>query len=149
MSLNLATPNTPNLAPSENLLRNVQENAKDTSVEIGPEWFEQSRLEYEREEKPTWEGQQLLWALIFLVIEGKTLLRRAKYGNGWRYPELPSRTDTPVYGFNFAGFYSENIKAKWTNSNTDIRWRPQRDSDDAQGATKGAQRVRDYLRRRI
>jgi hypothetical protein len=149
VALTLGESNQPNLAPSEELLRNAQENAGDNSVEIEPEWFEQTRNDYEQEEKPTWEGQQLLWALIFLVIEGKTLLRRAKYGNGWRYPELPARTDTPVYGFNFTGFYSENIKAKWTSSNTDIRWRPQRDSDDALGATKAAQRVRDYLRRRI
>lgn len=149
MSLTLATSQQPNLAPSDELLRNAQENAGDRSVEIDPEWFTEIKAEFENEEKPTWEGQQLLWALIFLIIEGKSLLKRARYGNGWRYPELPDRTDTPVYGFNFAGFYSENIKAKWTNSNTDIRWRPMRDADDAIGATKGAQHVRDFLRRKI
>ena len=149
MSLTLATSDQPNLAPADDLLRNAQQNAGDRSVEIEPDWFSDIKAQLQDEEKSTWESQQLLWALIFLVIEGKTLLKKAKYGNGWRYPELPDRTDTPVYGFNFAGFYSENIKAKWTNSDTDIRWRPMRDTDDAIGATKGAQNVRDFLKRKL
>lgn len=149
MSLTLPTSDQPNLAPADDLLRNAQQNAADRSVEIEPDWFSDIKAQLQDEEKSTWEAQQLLWALIFLVIEGKTLLKKAKYGNGWRYPELPDRTDTPVYGFNFAGFYSENIKAKWTNSDTDIRWRPMRDTDDAIGATKGAQNVRDFLKRKL
>lgn len=131
------------------LMQNMRQQASDRSVEITDEWFDEIKEKLESEEKSTWEAEWLQCALVFLVIEGKTLLRKAKYGKGWRYPGLPERTDLPVYGFNYTGFYSEALKAQWTNSNTDIRWRPQRDEDNAQGAARAAQNVASDLKRKL
>lgn len=121
----------------------------DRSIEVDPDWFNDEEKRLLNEDSMTWDNSTLQWAMVFSYIEGRHLLRRAKYGGGWRAAPLPERTDTAVYGFNFVGFYSENIRAKWSNSNTDIDWRPTRDTDDSQGASRGAQNVHNFYKRKL
>ena len=149
MSLQLAHTDAPNLAPADNLKQNLEQQARDNSIQIEPDWFKKIKKELESEDKATWDDETLSWALVFNMIEGRQLLKRAKYGAGWRAAPLPDRTDIPVYGYNLTGFYSENIKAKWTQSSTDIRWRPSRETDDAIGATKAGQTAHDHYKRRL
>jgi hypothetical protein len=128
---------------------NMQQQAQDKTVEVEPDWFKIQRKALENEDKQTWDNETLKWALVYNFIEGRQLLRRAKYGNGWRAAPLPERTDIPVYGFNLTGFYSEGIKSKWTQSSTDIEWRPSRETDDAIGATKAGQIAYDHYKRKL
>lgn len=149
VSLTLATSKAPNLAPAVDLTAPIARQAQDKTVEVEPDWFKDQKRELEQEDKQTWDNETLKWALVFNFIEGRHLLKRARYGFGWRSVPMPNQTDIPVYGFNLTGFYSENIKAKWTQSNTDIRWRPARDTDDAIGASKAAQVVHDHYKRKL
>ena len=149
MSLQLPHTDAPNLAPLDSLKQNIERKAQDNSILVEPDWFKKIKGELEGEDKATWDDETLKWALVFNFIEGRHLLKRAKYGKGWRSAPLPERTDIPVYGFNLTGFYSESIKAKWTQSSTDIRWRPSRETDDAIGATKAGQTAHDHYKRRL
>lgn len=149
MSLQLAHKDGPNLAPVDNLAQNFEQQKQDNSILVEPDWFKKMKGELEAEDKAVWEDETLKWGLTFSIIEGRHLLKRAKYGNGWRPAPLPDRTDVPVYGYNIAGFYSEGIKAKWTQSNTDISWRPSRETDDAIGATKAGQIAHDHYKRKL
>lgn len=148
-ALNLAYSEQPNLAPANGLLANMQREGQDRTVEVEPEWFKDQKRALEQEDKEAWDNETLKWALVFNFCEGRQLLKRAKYGHGWRPAPLPDRTDIPVYGFNMTGFYSENIKAKWTQSATDIMWRPSRETDDAIGASKGAQIAYEHNARKM
>lgn len=148
-SLGLSAATTPNLAPADGLRQAAADAGNDRSIEVEAGWFREEFKRLDQEERAVWDAEALKWALIFFFIEGKMLLRRSKYSNGWYAVEAPQRTDIPVYGFNLTGFYSESIRANWTNSNTDIRWLPMRDMDDARGAAKGAQAVRNHLRRKL
>jgi len=149
LSLQLPHTDAPNLAPIQGLTQNLEQQKQDNSILIEPDWFKKQKATLEAEDKATWDDETLSWALVFNMIEGRALLKRAKYGNGWRPAPLPDRTDIPVYGYNLCGFYSENIKAKWTQSSTDIRWRPSRETDDAIGATKGGQIAHDHYKRKL
>lgn len=149
MSLNLPVNDAPNLAPIDNLQQNLASRAQDNSILIEPDWFKKQKKELESEDKQVWDEETLKWALVFNFIEGRHLLKRAKYGTGWRAAPLPDRTDIPVYGYNLTGFYSEGIKAKWTQSNTDIMWRPSRETDDAIGATKAGNIAHDHYKRKL
>lgn len=149
MALQLPHNDAPNLAPIDNLQQNLASRAQDNSILIEPDWFKKTRKELELEDKSTWDEETLKWALVFNFIEGRHLLKRAKYGTGWRAAPLPDRTDIPVYGYNLTGFYSEGIKAKWTQSNTDIMWRPSRETDDAIGATKAGNIAHDHYKRKL
>ena len=139
----------PNVAPFKGVERAISDQQRDTSVLVDTEWFRENRLQLERENENVWRNTFLLHELIFLFIEGKQLLKRARHGGGWRAIPLPDRTDSPVYGLNLVGFYSDNIKAKWTNSNTDIRWRPSRDIDQVIGMARAAGHVHDYYKRKL
>src|SRR5262245_22818597 len=120
MSLTLATSDKPNLASAKGLKPAMDAAAKDQSIEIDSKWFVGQKKMFEREDIETWDIEVLKWAMVFSFIEGRHLLRRARYGGGWRAVGLPEQTDIPVYGLNLVGFYSDNIRAKWANSNTDI-----------------------------
>src|SRR5262245_11653873 len=149
MPLTLPTTDKPNLAPSKALKPAMDAAASDQTIEIDSKWFVGQKRTLEVEDIETWDAETLKWAMTFSFIEGRHLLRRAKYGGGWRAVGLTEQTDIPVYGLNLVGFYSDNIRAKWANSNTDINWRPTRDTDDAQGAAKAAQHVHDFYKRRL
>jgi hypothetical protein len=145
----LAYSEEPNLAAAEGLRGPIERQRQDTSIEVEPEWFRKTRKELEQEDKETWDNETLKWALVFSFCEGRHLLKRAKYGHGWRPAPLPERTDLPVYGFNLTGFYSENIKAKWAQSTTDIMWRPARETDDAIGMSKAGTAVHEHYARKL
>ncbi len=147
--LNLAYSDAPNLAPAQPLARAAQERQQDKTVQVNGDWLKKTKDQYLTENESTWQSQTLIWEMIFLFIEGKQLLKRGRYGGGWRTAPLAERTDSPVYSQNLVGFYSENIKSKWTQSNTDVNWRPTSDADDAQGAAKAAQHVHDYYKRKL
>src|SRR5262245_12841148 len=119
-AFNLAYSEQPNVAPADGLLAHLQREGEDRTVEVEVDWFKDQKKALESEDKETWDNETLKWALVFNFCEGRQLLKRAKYGHGWRPAPLPDRTDIPVYGFNLTGFYSENIKAKWTQSTTDV-----------------------------
>jgi len=139
----------PNLAPSKPLEQLAYDQANDQSVYIDEDWFKDCRKELEEENGSVWKDSVLLWEMIFLFIEGKQILRRSKYGTGWRAVPLPDRTDSPVYSLNLVGFYSDNIKAKWTQSSTDVKWRPVSDADQAVGASKAASNVQQFYERKL
>ena len=147
--LSLAFSEQPNVAPALSLRHSRQERERDKTYEVAPDWFTKTKDQYQRESETTWQSQTLLWEMIFLFIEGKQLLKKGRYSGGWRTAPLPDRTDSPVYSQNITGFYSDQIKAKWTQSNTDVVWRPVSDADAAAGAAKGATRVHDYQKRRL
>lgn len=127
----------------------MREAETDNSVIVDIDWFKKTKKQLEDEDKAIWDNQSLVWGMTFNFIEGKQLLRRSKYGKGWRSAPLPQSTDIQVYAYNLTGFYSDNIRAKWTNSSTDIRWRPTSDSDYSIGKAKASQRVDDYYSRKI
>lgn len=139
---------SPNLAPAQPLQQAAERKAKDRTVEVDTRWFMAKRQELEQEDEKVWRDTVLLWELIFGMVEGKSLARRGRNG-GWRWVPMPQRTDEPVYGYNLMGFYSDNIKAKWTQSNTDVNWRPTSDKDKAGGSAKAADKISDYYERRI
>lgn len=141
----------PNLAPGMPLEPLVEERSNDQTVWIDDplKWFKEVRKEIEEENAGVWKDSVLLWEMIYLFIEGKHLLKRAKYGTGWRAVPLPDRTDSPVYSYNLAGFYSDNIKSKWTNSRTGIKWRPSSDKDQAMGSAKAGGNAYDFYARKI
>lgn len=148
--LELATTNgQPNLAPFMPLKENFEEKARDKSTQVGPDWFKKVYQSLSQENSDIWKNQHLIWQMIFLFIEGKQLLRQSTYGKGWRAVPLPRQTDEPVYAYNLIGFYSDGIKAKWTQSQTDVIWRAQNDSDQAIGAAKVATKVHDYYSRKL
>ncbi|TXH51086.1 MAG: hypothetical protein E6Q97_19145 [Desulfurellales bacterium] len=147
--LSLAFSEQPNLAPADGLRRAQQTRAQDKTVFVGKDWFSQTKNQYQKEEEQVWQSQTLLWEMIFLFIEGKQLLKRGRYTGGWRTAPIPDRTDSPVYGQNLVGFFSDNIKAKWTQSNTDVNWRPTSDRDEAVGAAKAADYIFDFFKRKL
>lgn len=149
MSLQLAHSDEPNLAPAAALAPSMERRAQDRTVEVEPDWFKNQKKALEQEDKETWDNESLKWALVMNFIEGRQLLKRAKYGHGWRPAPLPDRTDIPVYGFNLTGFYSEGIKSKWTQSTTDVMWRPSRETDDAIGASKAGTAVHEHYQRKL
>lgn len=147
---NLATNNgQPNLAPLAPLEKNIEDRAKDKTTQVTPEWFKQTKAKLEQESADIWRTQHLLWQMTFLFVEGKQLLRQSSYSKSWRAVPLPRQTDEPVYAYNLIGFYSDGIKAKWTQSQTDVIWRAANDSDPAIGAAKVASKVHDYYSRKL
>lgn len=130
-------------------MRSIQDRAQDTSKSVDSDWFLKTKGELLGENANVWKNQTLLWEMIFLFIEGKQLLRQSRYGRGWRSAPLPYSTDAPVYALNLVGFYSDNIKAKWTQSNTDVNWRPTSDADESIGAAKAAQMIHDFYKRKL
>ena len=146
--LSLAKADGPNFAPTMGLERSLDEASRDQSVFVKADWFKKESARLQREDEDTWKEQALLWGLIYNMMEGRQIGRRGRNGQ-WRWMPLPERTDSPVHALNLVGFYSGNIKAKWTQSSTDVRWRPTRDTDDATGAAKGAQVAFDYYKRRL
>lgn len=147
--LKLAYSEQPNIAPLKPLQSAMESRAQDKTVLVEIDWFQKVKKELLAENKTTWDNQTLLWELMFLFIEGKQLLKRSRYGQGWRTAPLPDRTDSPVYSQNLVGFYSDNIRSKWTQSNTDVNWRPTSDADEQQGAAKAATHVHDYYKRKL
>lgn len=147
--LSLAYSEQPNYAPMKGLKSSVQQKASDKTSQIKPDWFKSEKDKLQRENETTWQSQTLLWEMIFLFVEGKQLLKKGRYSGGWRTAPMPDRTDSPVYSQNLIGFYSDNIKAKWTQSNTDINWRPTSDKDAQIGASKGAQHIHDFYKRKL
>jgi hypothetical protein len=139
-----------NFAPAQGMRRAAGEALSDTSVQIDPEkWFTDRPDELWRENEQVWKSQYLLWQLIFLFMEGKQVLKKSRYGSGWRAAPMMERTDSPVYAMNLVGFYSHNIKAKWTQSHTDIRFIAARDTDEASGAAKAASTIYDHYARKL
>lgn len=147
--LKLAYSEQPNVAPRKPLQSAMESRAQDKTVLVEIDWFQKVKKELLAENKTTWDNQTLLWELMFLFIEGKQLLKRSRYGQGWRTAPLPDRTDSPVYSQNLVGFYSDNIRSKWTQSNTDVNWRPTSDADQQQGAAKAATHIHDYYKRKL
>lgn len=147
--LSLAFSEQPNLAPAKGLKRAVQGREQDKTTQIGQDWFAKTKDQYQKENETTWQSQTLLWEMIFLFIEGKQLLKKGRYSGGWRTAPMADRTDSPVYSQNLTGFYSDNIKAKWTQSNTDVIWRAASDADAQVGASKAAIRVHDSYKRKL
>lgn len=145
----LAYSEQPNLAPAKGLKRSRQDRAQDKTVEVGPDWFTKTKDQYQKENESTWQSQILLWEMIFLFISGKQLLKKGRYSGGWRTAPMPDRTDSPVYSQNLVGFYSDNIAAKWSQSNTDVNWRATSDADQQVGASKAATRVHDFYKRKL
>jgi hypothetical protein len=103
---------------------------------------------FKGEKEQVWKDKFLLHELTFHFVEGRHLLRRGKNGQ-WRLAPMPERTDSPVHSYNLVGFYSANIKAKWVQSNTDVKFRAARDADDAVGAADAATTVHEHYRRRL
>lgn len=147
--LSTATTGKPNLAPVLGLEQAMGERAGDESVLVDPKWFVTETEKYRREKERIWKEQILLWEMIYLFVEGKQVLKKAKHGGGWRAVPIPDRTDSPIYALNLVGFYSDNIKAKWTQSNTDIKWQPGRDTDDALGAVRAADIIHGHYARKL
>lgn len=147
--LTLPYSESPNLAPLKPLQQRITDAQTDNTIEIDPEWFQQQKELLLKENSRVWKDTVLQWELVFLFIEGKQILRRARHGGGWRAVPLPDRTDSPVHALNVLGFYVENAKAKWTNSNTDVRWRPTSDADQAMGSSKAADNIYDYYSRKL
>ncbi len=148
LALNQPTSPTPNFAPLLGLKLAAKQKAEDKSIMIRADWPSRDKAVLENEDEAVWRNQVLLWELMFGMIEGRALGRRGRNG-GWRWVPLPTRTDEPVYGYNLIGFYSDNIKAKWTQSRPDIVWRPASDTDQQQGAAKAATRIHDYYDRKL
>ncbi len=148
MALALPVPQSPNYAPLEPLQAAIRRKQGDKTVEVTRAWFHSVKTELEREEEATWNNQISLWQLTFGFIAGNALGRRGKNGS-WRWIPLPESTDQPIYGLNLARFYSRNVKAKWTQSNTDVIWRASSDADEAEGAAKAATHVHDFYRSRL
>jgi hypothetical protein len=138
-----------NLSPMAPLRQNLADKARDKTVQVKPDWFKEIKQQLEDENADIWRNQRLLWQMLFLMIEGKQLLRQSNYGRGWRAVPLPRQTDEPVYAYNVLGFYSDGIKAKWSQSRTDIVWRASNDSDQSIGAAKVATMVHDYYGRKL
>jgi len=138
-----------NLSPSAPLRQNITDKARDKTVQVKPDWFKEIKEQLENENADIWRNQRLLWQMIFLMVEGKQLLRQSNYGRGWRAVPLPRQTDEPVYAYNLLGFYSDGIKAKWSQSRTDVVWRASNDSDQSNGAAKVATMVHDYYARKL
>ncbi|NBW17314.1 MAG: hypothetical protein EBR82_55980, partial [Caulobacteraceae bacterium] len=138
-----------NLSPANPLQQNIADKARDRTVQVKPDWFKEIKQQLEDENADIWRNQRLLWQMIFLMIEGKQLLRQSNYGRGWRAVPLPRQTDEPVYAYNVLGFYSDSIKAKWAQSQTDVIWRASNDSDQSTGAAKVATMVHDYYKRKL
>ena len=138
-----------NLSPSAPLQQNIADKSRDKTVQVKPDWFKEIKQQLEDENADIWRNQRLLWQMIFLMIEGKQLLRQSNYGRGWRAVPLPRQTDEPVYAYNVLGFYSDGIKAKWSQSHTDVVWRASNDSDQSIGAAKVATMVHDYYSRKL
>lgn len=138
-----------NLSPVAPLRQNLQDKARDKTTQVKAEWFKEIKRQLEDENADIWRNQRLLWQMIFLMVEGKQLLRQSNYGRGWRAVPLPRQTDEPVYAYNILGFYSDGIKAKWSQSRTDIVWRASNDSDQSIGAAKVATMVHDYYARKL
>lgn len=138
-----------NLSPEAPLRENLADKARDRTVQVKPDWFKDIYNQLDNENNDIWRNQRLLWQMIFLMIEGKQLLRQSNYGRGWRAVPLPRQTDEPVYAYNALGFYSDNIKAKWAQSKTDVVWRASNDSDQSIGAAKVATMVHDYYSRKL
>ena len=138
-----------NLSPAAPLRQNISDRAKDKTVQVKPDWFKEIKEQLENENADIWRNQRLLWQMIFLMVEGKQLLRQSNYGRGWRAVPLPRQTDEPVYAYNLLGFYSDGIKAKWSQSRTDVVWRASNDSDQSIGAAKVATMVHDYYARKL
>ena len=147
-TLTLARADGANMAPMEPLARAASAAQSDQDRMVDATWFGTTKAELERENALTWRNHALLWEMLYLFIEGKHLLRRAKNGT-WKAMALPERTDTPVYGYNLAGFYSDGIAAKWTQSKTDVRWRGVGDTDALIGAAHAATSVHEYLHRKL
>lgn len=138
-----------NLSPAAPLRQNLADKARDKTVQVKPDWFKEIKQQLEDENADIWRNQRLLWQMLFLMIEGKQLLRQSNYGRGWRAVPLPRQTDEPVYAYNVLGFYSDGIKAKWSQSRTDVVWRASNDSDQSMGAAKVATMVHDYYARKL
>ena len=149
MSLTLATSQAPNLGPVNGLEDAINARAQDQSVYVGAGWFEERLEQLRREGERIWRDQNLIWELIMLFVEGKQMLRKSSRGNTWRVVPLADRTDSPIYALNLVGFYSDNIKAKWTQSRTDIRWRAASDREEASGAARAASRIAEHYGRKL
>lgn len=147
--LSLAYSAEPNIAPAQPLARSKQQRAQDKTAQVGPDWFVKAKQQYLAENESTWQAQALLWEMIYLFVEGKQLLKRSRYTAGWRAAPMPERTDSPVFSQNITGFLAENIKAKWTQSNTGINWRATSDTDQMIGASKAAGHVEEYYARKL
>ncbi len=148
-SFSLNQSNQPNQAPRQDIIKSVEAKSRDNTKHVDIDWFFKTRKQLEGENENVWKNSILLWQMIFLFIEGKQLLRQSRYGGNWRAAPLPYSTDAPVYALNLVGFYSDNIKAKWTGSSTDINWRAGTDKDEAMGSAKAAQTVYDYYKRKL
>ena len=126
-----------NLAPARPLEKALEERERETkSFEAGSDWFKKIFQQLSRESETIWRSQNLLWQMLFLMIEGKQLLRQSTHNNTWRAVPLPQDTGQPVYSVNLLGFYTDALRAKMTQSQTDIVWRAAGDTDEALGAAK-------------
>lgn len=137
------------LTPAAGLAENVRQRAQrpHTPVADFVKLLQATAKKLKREKEQVWRDKDLLTQVIYLYVENKGLFRRGK--NGIRVLPMPERSDSPVYSFGVTGFYADNIKAKWTNSNTDVKFRPARDVEDAIGAADGYDTVHEHYRRRI
>jgi len=138
----------PNLAPLSGLeSARAQYDPQCEEVADFLKWWKECEKKFKSENAAEWASAHTEWSLIYLFIEGKQVLNRDKRSGGWRFVGLPDRTDSPVHAYNLVGFYSRNIKAKWTQSATDVIIRAARDTDEAQGAARAAQTVVDHYER--
>lgn len=149
MAFPLAKSDAPNLGPVNGLEDAINARQQDNSVHVDPEWFLTVSDQYLHEQERTWRDQNLLWELVLLMVEGKQILRKSSRGNSWRTVPLPDRTDSPVYALNLIGFYSDNIKAKWTQSRTDVMWRGASDREESIGAAKAATTIHEHYQRKL
>lgn len=137
-----------NLAPIKPLEKAFEERQKNDQVfKANSNWFKTTFARLSSENDTIWRSQYLLWQMLFLMIEGKQLLRQSTHGNSWRAIPLPQKTDSPVYSVNLLGFYTDALRAKMTQSKTDIVWRAANDSDESIGAAKAATKLHAYYSR--
>lgn len=137
-----------NLAPAKPLERAFADREKQKEAfKAGSDWFKKTFTRLSSENETIWRSQYLLWQMQFLMIEGKQLLRQSTHGNTWRAIPLPQKTDQPVYAINLLGFYTDALRAKMTQSQTDIVWRSANDSDESIGAAKAATKLHEYYSR--
>lgn len=137
-----------NLAPAKPLAKAMEDREREAkNFEAGSDWFKKTYKQLSQESETIWRSQNLLWQMLFLMIEGKQLLRQSTHNNTWRAIPLPQKTDQPVYSINLLGFYTDALRAKMTQSQTDIVWRAANDSDEALGAAKAATKLHQYYSR--
>jgi hypothetical protein len=131
------------------LRQNLADKARDKTVQVKPDWFKEIKQQLEDENADIWRNQRLLWQMLFLMIEGKQLLRQSNYGRGWRAVPLPGRPMSRSMRITSLGFI--RTESRQSGLNLERTWfgEPPTSSDQSMGAAKVATMVHDYYARKL